>query len=250
MSGDGPGLSTTRTPASGLARTLLALTLFGVAFGYVEAAVVVYLRALYEPVHQRLYPGRAAADLFPFVPLDRLEMTGPGQVNLAATELGREAATLLMLAAAALAVARNSRQWLAAFVLAFGLWDLFYYGFLAVLIGWPTSLLDWDLLFLLPVPWAAPVLAPVLVALTMVVAGVVVLRREAAGRPFRLTGPHWLGLAAAGLVLVVSFCWDYRATEVGEVPTAFNWPLFAAGQGLGLAVFLHGLRGDTSACEA
>ena len=44
-----------------LRRTLAALGLFGVAFGYVEAAVVVYLRELYEPVQDRLFPDRLPA---------------------------------------------------------------------------------------------------------------------------------------------------------------------------------------------
>jgi hypothetical protein len=224
-----------------LARVLAALLLFSVAFGYVEAAVVVYLRSLYEPLHQRLHPGRSPGDLFPFIPLERLTVPGMGHVDLPATELGREAATLLMLAAAALAVAHNWRQWLAAFVVAFGLWDLFYYVFLAVLIGWPRSLLDWDLLFLLPVPWSGPVLAPVLVALTMVAGGVLVLGRESAGRPVPLGAAHLLGLAAGALVLVASFCWGYRAAEAGRMPEAFNWPLFAAGLGLGAAVMAHAL---------
>jgi hypothetical protein len=238
--GDAPRLSA-HTPAgrAGLVRTLVALTLFGISFGYVEAAVVVYLRSLYEPLHQRLHPDRSPGDLFPFIPLEHLEVPGMGHVNLPGTELGREAATLLMLAGAALAVARNTRQWLAAFVLTFGLWDLFYYVFLAVLIGWPQSVFDWDVLFLLPVPWAAPVLAPALVALTMVVAGVVVLWREAAGRPVRLAWGEWLGLVVAALVLIAAFCWDYRAVAAGLEPQEFNWPLFAAGEGIALGAFLR-----------
>src|SRR5205823_5927508 len=84
--------------APGLARALTALVLFGVAFGYVEAAVVVYLRAAYEPLHERLYP-RAHADprlggLLPFLPLERLQSMGPSFVAWTATELAREAATL------------------------------------------------------------------------------------------------------------------------------------------------------------
>src|SRR4029077_18319971 len=101
---------------------------------------------------------------------------------------------VLMLTAGALAVARSFREWFAAFVLAFGLWDLFYYVFLKVLIGWPASLLTWAILFLVPVPGVAPALAPGLVALVMVVAGALALWREAAGRPLRLTWLHWLAL--------------------------------------------------------
>jgi hypothetical protein len=225
----------------GTVRILAALTLFGVCFGYVEAAVVVYLRSLYEPLHQQLHPSRAPGDLFPFLPLEQISAPGMKQVSLPVTELVREAATLLMLAAAALAVAQSGRQWLAAFVFAFGLWDLFYYVFLAILIDWPRSLLDWDLLFLLPVPWAAPVLAPVLVAVTMVAAGAVVLCREAKGRPIRLTWRHLLGLGAAAVILVVAFCWDYQETQAGGRPESFPWAVFAVGEGLGVAVFLHSL---------
>ena len=76
-----------------------------------------------------------------------------------------------MLAAAGLAIAGNFRQWLAGFMISFGVWDIFYYVFLRLLIGWPESLMTWDLLFLLPVPWVGPVIAPVLVSLSMIVAG-------------------------------------------------------------------------------
>jgi hypothetical protein len=226
-------------------RVLAALVLFGVAFGYVEAAVVVYLRSLYEPLHQQRYPERSPGDLFPYLGLEHLTVPGMEHVDVPTTELCREAATLVLLAAAALAVARNSRQWLAAFVVGFGLWDIFYYVFLAVLIGWPSSLLDWDVLFLVPVPWSAPVLAPVIVAVTMVLCGAAVLWREGAGRPFVMTWRHWLGLTLAGVVLIVAFCWDYRNVEAGGRPAAFHWPLFTVGEGLGLATFLHAWRSVT-----
>ena len=79
-------------------------------------------------------------------------------------EIGREAATMLMLAAIALAVARNTRQWTAAFAIAFGVWDIVFYACLKLLLGWPASLFTWDILFLIPVPWVGPVLAPVLIS--------------------------------------------------------------------------------------
>src|SRR5262249_46476236 len=139
----------------------------------------------------------------------------------------------------------------AAFVLAFGVWDLAYYLGLKLLLGWPDSLLTWDLLFLLPVPWAAPVLAPALVALTMAAAGAVGLWREARGRPLRLGGGRRAGRAAAltagGLLLVTAFCWDWKNLAAGGMPNPFNWPLFALGEGLGLAAFLAALRGADTA---
>jgi hypothetical protein len=216
---------------------MTALLLFGVAFGCIEAAVVVYLRGLYEPIHQRLYPGSAANDLFPVLRLEQLDDAGPQVRRWLHTELVREVATLLLLAAMGLAVGHNGRAGFAAFVVAFGVWDVFYYVFLRLFVDWPGSLLDWDLLFLLPVPWAGPVLAPVLVALTMVGAGGLVLWREHAGRPVRAAGRHWAGLAAGGLVVVAAFCWDWQGTLAGEMPAAFPWPLFAAGEGVGVAAF-------------
>jgi len=225
--------------SASLWRTLAALTLFGIAFGYVEAAVVVYMRAAYEPRHQRLYPSRAPGDLLPFIPLERLTVEGAEVVNWPKTELLREVATLVMLAGAALAVARNGRQWFAAFVLVFGLWDVFYYVFLKVLLDWPASLLTWDLLFLLPVVWVAPVLAPLLVAVSMVATGALSLWREAVGRPLRLGWGHCLTLTASGCVLITAFCWDYPHIVAGGLPNPFNWPLFAVGHLLGLAAFAH-----------
>jgi hypothetical protein len=79
-----------------------------------------------------------------------------------------------MLAAIALAVARNARQWTAAFAIAFGVWDIVFYACLKLLLGWPASLFTWDILFLIPVPWVGPVIAPVLVSLTMIAAGILV----------------------------------------------------------------------------
>jgi hypothetical protein len=221
----------------GLLRVLAALVLFGVAFGCVEAAVVVYLRGLYDPIHERHYPGSPPGHLFPVLRLEQLDEAGPQVRRWLHVELVREAATLLLLAAAALAVGHNGRTWLAAFVVAFGVWDIFYYVFLKVFLDWPGTLFDWDLLFLLPVPWAGPVLAPVLVAFTMIVTGGLVLWRENAGRPVQAAGRHWAGLVAGGLILVAAFCWDWQSTLAGGEPTAFPWPLFAAGEGLGLAAF-------------
>jgi hypothetical protein len=222
--------------------TLTALVLFGVSFGYVEAAVVVYLRALYEPIHERAFPGRKPGDLFPVLRPDQLEELEPQALRWAVTELVREAATLLMLASAGLAVGRNFRQAFAGFLIAFGIWDVIYYVSLRLLIGWPSSLGDWDLLFLLPVPWTGPVLAPVLVALSMVGAGVLLLRREFSGRPVRIAPLDWAGAVVGGFIIVLAFCWEAQTVSAGGRPESFPWPLFALGGGLAQASFLHSIR--------
>ena len=175
-------------------RITIALLLFGTAFGYLEAAVVSYLRSLHEPVVQRFYPNRAPGDLFPLLTLDQIRTEAPQQMETLAVEIGREVATLAMLAAIALAVARNAGQWAAAFVIAFGTWDITFYLFLRTLLGWPASLFTWDILFLVPVPWVGPVLAPVLVSVAMIVVGICHLRREASGNEVRVGVIGWVGV--------------------------------------------------------
>lgn len=218
-------------------RTVIALLLFGTGFGYLEAAVVSYLRALHEPVVQRLYPGRVPGDLFPLLTLDQLQSSAPAQMKTLAIELGREAATMLMLAAFAVAVSSNAGQLAAAFVIAFGIWDITFYLFLKLLLGWPASVFTWDILFLVPVPWTGPVLAPVLVSAAMIGAGIWHLRREATGSGVRIGGLHWAGLIAGALVIVVAFAMDYRQILSGGVPHAFHWTVFGAGLTLGVGSY-------------
>jgi hypothetical protein len=213
-------------------RTLIALVLFGAAFGYVEASVVCYLRLLHEPVRQKIHPGIPPGDLFPLTTLDQLRAS-PDQLRTLSTEVGREAATIAMLAAVALAVASDTAQWAAAFAVAFGVWDLAFYGFLKVLLDWPASLFTWDILFLIPVPWAAPVLAPALVAATMVGAGAWQLRH-----PTRIGALQWTGISAGAVVILVSFMMDYRRLMAGAMPAAFAWGVFAAGLLLGTGSYV------------
>jgi hypothetical protein len=227
----------------GARRVLAGLLLFGAAFGFVEAAVVVDLRAVYEPLHRSLHPEAEPDDLFPVLLPEQLQSAGPLYSRLLVIELAREAATLAMLAGVALAAGRNGRSAFAAFAFSFGVWDLAFYAALKVLIDWPRSLLTWDLLFLLPVPWVGPVLAPAIVATTLVAVGGIVLWREESGRPAGTTGAVRMLVAVGGLVLVLAFCWDFRNILAGGRPNPFPWPLFAVGEGLGLVGAWLGLTG-------
>jgi hypothetical protein len=193
-----------------LIRVLSGLVLFGISFGYVEAALVVYLRAVEEPIRREVFGEDPPDAVFPLLTV--------GQLG-----------------------ARNFRQWLAGFMIAFGVWDVFYYVFLKLLVDWPASLGTWDILFLVPVPWVGPVISPVLVAASMIVAGTVVLWRESAARPIRFRWFHWAAIFAGALVIVVAFCWDYQNAMAGAWPGPFNWPLFASGLIVGLLGFLHAL---------
>src|SRR5713226_8183067 len=121
-------------------RLVAALLLFGVSFGYLEAAVVVYLRAIYDPIRASLHPGRKPGDLFPLITPAELEQAGPDHAKRLAIEVGREVATMAMLAGIALAAGRSFSERVAAFAVVFGLWDISFYGFLKLLIEWPESL--------------------------------------------------------------------------------------------------------------
>jgi len=122
---------------------LILLAVFAVAMGFLEGAVVYYLRLLPLPN----VPG------FPSVP----NLTG----HVLFVEQFREAATIVMLASVAVLVGRNRWRKLLVFAFIFSIWDLFYYVSLYFLIGWPTSLVDWDAVFLIPFPWIFPVWVPV-----------------------------------------------------------------------------------------
>ena len=222
-------------------RQTLAILLFGISFGYVEAAVVTYLRPQFDAVRATITSSSSHDDLFPLLSPQQIRAAGPDMVRMVGTELAREAATLAMLSAVAAAVGSSFRQWLAFFLLAFGAWDISYYAFLKVLIDWPRSLLTWDILFLIPVPWTGPVLAPALVALTMVGIGLAYLWRESNGQAIPLRVVHWLGAFAGAVFILAAFTWDYRNVMAGGMPKPFHWSLFATGEVLWVVAFLHWL---------
>src|SRR5215212_8910402 len=196
------------------ARWLLVVA-FAAGMAWVEAACVYYLRVIVDRLE-------------PYQP-NPLPMSGIlGQV-----ELAREAATLVMLLTLGMLAGRSVRTRLGYTAIAFGVWDIFYYVFLKVIYDWPKSLFDWDLLFLLPLPWWGPVLAPVCIAVLMVVWGTCVTQLSDRGRATATTWAAWgfsgLGIA---LALYVFMADALRAmphgTEVTRqvLPTRFNWSMF------------------------
>ncbi len=220
---------------------IAGLMLFSVAFGYVEAVVVVYIRSIYAVIRAHLYPGNAN-ELFPLLTLEQLRTLGPEHLLHLKAEIAREFATLLMLAGAVLSAARSVREWVAAFLLCFGIWDITFYLSLKLLLHWPASLFTWDVLFLVPVPWTGPVLTPVLVSLSMIGGGLIVLRRESQGRPVHITGTRWAFILLGGVLIVAAFIWDFRNIAHGGRPHSFNWFLFWAGEAVGLLSLAASLR--------
>ena len=119
--------------------------------------------------------------------------------------------------------------------MAFGFWDILYYVFLRIMSGWPSSLFDWDILFLLPVPWWGPVLAPVAIAALMIVWGTAATQWQGRRPSMRFARVSW-GVSCTGILLALTvFMADaIRALPGGfdavreVLPTVFNWPLFGA----------------------
>jgi hypothetical protein len=219
-----------------LNRTFLWVTAYGVAMGVLEGAVVVYLRRLYYP----------AGFHFP------LSNVG---YDIALIELWREAATVVMLSAVGALAGRNRGERFAYFIYAFGVWDLVYYLALKAMIGWPESLLTWDILFLIPVPWVGPVVAPCLIALTMMAFGALVVRYTDRGVPVDMIPRERTLLWGGALVVIVSFTYEWSQVEgalfwrnvttsrqlydgiFGFVPAHFPWPIFVVGLAMILTSF-------------
>jgi len=197
------------------------VVLFAVAMAWVEAAVVYYLRTHVD----RIEPYQAN-------PLPDFGWIGP-------VELAREFATLVMLFTVGALAGRDWRSRLGYSAVAFGVWDIFYYLFLKVMCGWPNSLLDWDILFLIPLPWWGPVLAPMLIAGLMICWGTLATQFERKPATWmsncRVWGLNSIGVA---LALYVFMADAIRVADQGVdvirnvLPTRFNWPLFCVALGL------------------
>ncbi len=196
---------------------LLAVVVFAGAMAWVESATVSYLRTLLnrvEPYQQRPLP---IVSLF------------------AGTELAREAATVVMLLSVAFLAGKTWRGRCGYFMVAFGVWDIFYYVFLKAIVGWPHSLFDWDVLFLIPLPWWGPVLSPVLISIILIIGGILMTHLDGTASLFTPSRISWV-ICAAGLMTAL---YVFMAISIHDLlgesrgihnilPTQFNWPVFAA----------------------
>jgi hypothetical protein len=220
---------------------MMFLSLFGIAMGFLEASVVIYLRELY-------YPEGFAFPVKPVI------------IGKLSVEYLREISTILMLVSMGMLTGRNLAERFSAFLYSFGIWDIFYYVWLKILLDWPSNLLTWDILFLVPVAWVGPVLAPIICSLTMIVIALYIMyfnRKGYRAKIFFYEG----GIFVSGVLLIfTTFIWDYSkiliqgrfisdfltlrtspALEeiiVHYVPTTYNWPLFALGEVLIIAPFI------------
>jgi hypothetical protein len=211
----------------------IAVALYAVAMAYVEAAAVLYLRTIYGGIDP-VGPRSPAFDPLP---------------DFVWIEIGREAATMVMLAAVGYLAARGLAGRIGAFAIAMGVWDIFYYVFLWMFAGWPSSPLAPDVLFLIPLPWWGPVASPILVAAVIAVAGAAAMARELGdGLPRPRRAEIVAVLAGCGLCLV-AFMADALVALLGRGFEAaydtrggpFPWPMYTVGVLLGSVGLVRGL---------
>lgn len=203
-----------------MTKSLLYLTVWGILFGYMEAAVVVYLREIYYP----------DGFTFPVMLMD---------THIMLTEIFREAATLLIMWTTISLVYQRRQTRLGAFFLLFGVWDIFYYLFLKLLLNWPQSFQTWDILFLIPLPWVGPVWAPLLVSIGFIFFGMLILLLNAKNRFLAFDGKFILFEVFAAFLIILSFIVSGTAVIKEEVPTYFPTSLFLFGFLFGVGIFLY-----------
>ncbi len=211
---------------------LIPLLFFALAMGFFEAIVVVYIRELYYP------------EGFSF-PLRTIPAW------LGGVELLREATSLVMIVAVAWLSGRSPMKRLSGFLFIFGVWDIVYYLALKLLIGWPASIFTWDILFLIPVVWSAPVLAPLICSLMMILMALLMNSCCSRKGNFTFRRREILLIFSGALTIFVSFIFDFTRHLLKEnffpalftpaahqkfleitndwVPENFRWELFSAG---------------------
>jgi len=217
------------------------LAVFAVAMGFLEGIVVIYLRELYYP------------EGFDFP----VKLMSPELVRI---EWIREISTLIMLAAVGIIAGRNNIQRLLYSLFAFGVWDIFYYIALKIMIGWPASLLTWDLLFLIPWSWVGPVLAPVINSLTMIFMAVFIVRRDESASPVKPQPIDMILILSGAVIILYTYLIDHlrliidsdviaseKSPDASDqfikmltsfVPDSYNWPVFIFGELLIISAIL------------
>ena len=223
-------------------KTLVFVTIFSIAMGYLESAVVVYIRALYYP------------EGFAF-PLKEISE------QIAVTEIIREAATMIMLLGIAILASCKAIERFAYFILSFAIWDIFYYVFLKFLLGWPESFLTWDILFMLPLSWVGPVIAPIINSLMMIGLALSIIFFSSRQQKAAIAKGEWILLITGSLVVIYAYTEELTrfmlekfslsdllsgmaAKEVlkyacSYFPKNFRWDIFIAGTLLHLAAIIH-----------
>jgi len=194
--------------------TLIGVTIFAIAMGFLETAVVVYLRKLY-------YPNGFSFPLKGFL-----------SPEIISVEAIREIATIIMLLAVGYLAGKKLSEKFAYFIYAFAIWDISYYVFLKITLAWPQSLFTWDLLFLIPWAWAGPVITPILSSLLLITMALLIIHFNDKGKKVIISRKEWTFLII-GVVFAV-YTWLYDSGKIifnnldaaTYVPTSYNWAIF------------------------
>jgi len=188
-------------------------------------------------------------------------MLSPAMISV---EWIRELATLVMLAAVGVLAGKNNLQRLLYFLFTFAIWDIFYYVALYLLLDWPQSLLTWDILFLIPVPWIGPVVSPVICSLTMILMALTLIPLMEEGKKVRIKLIGWGLILSGASIILFTYIRDYLlmiyrsgllsgpddpqeheifwSTIKTYTPDHYNWPLFIFGELLILTAIAITLR--------
>jgi hypothetical protein len=213
-------------------KRFIPASIFGIAFGFLEAIVVVYLREIY-------YPNGFS---FPLTLLD------PQMLKV---EIVRECCTIIMLASVGWILGKTSGEKFSFFIFVFGVWDIFYYVALKIFLDWPETILEWDVLFLIPITWIGPVLAPVICSIGMILIALIYVYLHEKNQQIKFTPIQIVLISLGVLIIIYTFIYDYlnlfnehnfwsdfsKITEKKEfwdviqsyVPQKFNWILFSVG---------------------
>lgn len=211
----------------------IPITVYGIAMGFLEAIVVVYLRELFYP------------DGFDF-PLSNM----PAKILW--IEWIREITTIIMLFVIGIIAGKNPLQKFAYFIFTFGVWDIFYYIALKIFLDWPASLLTWDILFLIPITWLGPVLAPILCSITMILLSIFIIYFNEKNYLLKINFKEWLLIILGAIFIFITFIRDFSNIIINNgflsklsslpsntdfqkivsefIPQYFNWYLFGIGE--------------------
>jgi hypothetical protein len=204
-------------------KKIVVVTIFAIAMAFLEAVIVIYLRKLY-------YQGGFS---FPLKNIDAYVLQ---------IEWIREFFTIVMLASIGYLAAKRFSERFAYFLYSFAVWDIFYYIFLKLTLNWPDSIMTWDLLFLIPISWASPVIAPIICSLTMILFAIVIINLSDKNKNPKIILKEWIMLIIGSLFILYTFLFDYGKIIITNglknsilltesyVPNSFNWFIFLIGE--------------------
>ena len=203
-------------------RKLILVFVFAIAMGFLESVVVVYLRYMFYQ----------SGFKFPMTVIPN---------SILNAELVRELCTIVMIVAVSWLAGKNRTQRFSYFLFSFAVWDILYYIGLKLFLDWPQSFFTWDILFLIPVPWVGPVLAPVICSVTMIILSIIMLYGEP--NNIKLKKREWILIYLGALIIFISFVWDYsgmilsgklNSESISQItstyiPQYYRWDFFTIG---------------------